>query len=111
MPVGRGADMALRDQLTDDLKVAMRAGDSTRRDAIRLIRSALQAEEARRRDEAYDAWEKQIKRAGGDPATAEFTPPPPLDEAQIVQVLNRQAKQRRDSIEAYQKADRADLVA
>ena len=76
--------MPLKRQLTDDLKDAMRSGDVTRRSTIRFVLSAIHNEEIAKRTE--------------------------LDEDGILAVLARQAQQRRDSIEAYEKGDRQDLV-
>ena len=68
----------------EDLKTAMRAADETRRSVIRLIRSVVQNEE--------------ISKAKA------------LDDAGVVEVMSRMARQYRDSIEAYGKANRQDLV-
>jgi uncharacterized protein YqeY len=122
--------MALRDQLTEDLKVAMRAGDTARRDTIRLIRSAIQTEEASRKAAASDAWKARVRPIVAErgfksleelledadqnrhnPDLPVFEEPPALSEPDLVQILQRQAKQRRDSIEAFQKAGREDLAA
>ena len=78
--------MPLKESLTNDLKDAMRQRDAVRRDTIRLLLSAIGYEEKAKRTDAL-----------GDDA--------------VLQVLSRQAQQRRDSIEAYQKGDRPDLVA
>ena len=76
--------MTLQERLMEDLKTAMRSGDETRRSVIRLIRSAVQSEEiAKRRS---------------------------LDDAGVVEVLSRMARQYRDSIDAYRQADRRDLA-
>ena len=77
--------MALKDRLTDDLKDAMRQRDAKRRDTIRLLLSAIRYEEIARK---------------GD-----------LDDEAVTQTLSKQAQQRRDSIEAYEKGERPDLVA
>ena len=77
--------MALKDRLTDDLKDAMRQRDAKRRDTLRLLLSAIRYEEIARK---------------GD-----------LDDESVTQTLSKQAQQRRDSIEAYEKGDRPDLVA
>jgi uncharacterized protein len=77
--------MSLLDRLDADLKQAMRDGDTTRRDTIRLLRSALKNAEIE-------------KRA-------------PLGEQEADKVVAREAKQRRDSIEEYRKGNRDDLVA
>ena len=77
--------MPLKMRLNDELKDAMRSGDVTRRSTIRFVLSAIHNEEiAKRTDE--------------------------LDDEGILVVLSRQAQQRRDSIEAFEKADRQDLV-
>lgn len=75
---------AIKTKLEDDLKSAMRERDVLRRDVIRYIRSEIRNQEIRlQRD---------------------------LEDADAIQVLSRQAQQRRDSIEAFQKANRQDLV-
>lgn len=76
-------------QIEDDLKNAMRAGDTARRDTLRLLRAALKNAEIERR---------------GDDATA-------MNDADIRAVVQKQIKQRRDSIEQFAKGGRADLVA
>jgi hypothetical protein len=77
----------LKEKLSEDLKEAMRSRDDVRLRTIRSLRAAL--------------MEKEIgQRQGG---TAELT------EEQEIEVLQRQAKQRRDSIEQYEVAGRSDL--
>jgi hypothetical protein len=76
--------MPLKEKLGEDLKDAMRSRDAARRSVIRLLLSAIHNEEIARQKE--------------------------LDEDAVVQVLGRQAQQRRDSIEAYEKGNRPDLV-
>ncbi|MDP7578810.1 MAG: GatB/YqeY domain-containing protein [SAR202 cluster bacterium] len=79
--------MTLKDQLNEDLKTAMRSGDETRKSVIRLLRSAiLNAEKSGTRE------------------------PIVLDDDGVITVLSRQAKQRRDSIEAFHQGGRQDLV-
>lgn len=76
--------MPLKEQLSDDLKNAMRQGDALRRTTIRFVLSAIHNDEiARQKD---------------------------LDEDGVIQVLTKQAQQRRDSIEAFQDANRQDLA-
>lgn len=76
--------MTMKTRLSDDLKQAMRAKDTLRRDVIRYLRSEVRNQEIRDQKE--------------------------LDDAGVIQVLSRQAQQRRDSIEVYRDADRQDLV-
>ena len=78
--------MAIKDRLSNDLKDAMRQRDAVRRDTIRLLLSAIGYEEKAKRTDA-------------------------LEDDAVMQVLSKQAQQRRDSIEAYQKGNRSDLVA
>lgn len=74
----------LKTKLEDDLKQAMRERNAQRRDVIRYIRSEIRNQEIRlRRD---------------------------LEDDDAIQVLSRQAQQRRDSIDAFQSANRQDLV-
>lgn len=76
--------MRISERLTEDMKSSMRAGDSGRTGTLRLLRGALKNEEIKSGHE--------------------------LDEDEATKVLVREAKQRRDSIEAYSQASRGDLV-
>ena len=76
--------MTIAEQLTEDMKSSMKAGDSQRTGVLRLLRGALKNEE--------------IKIGH------------PLGEVEVLKVLQREAKQRRDSIEAYSSAGRQDLL-
>jgi uncharacterized protein len=76
--------MALRDQINDDLKNAMRAGDVRRRDALRLLTAALKQKEV---DE---------RKALGDP--------------DVVAIIDKMIKQRRDSIAQFEQGGRTDLA-
>ncbi len=76
--------MSLRDQLSEDLKTAMKAHDDVTRDTVRLISAAVKNAEIEK---------------GGE-----------LDEAGSSEVLARMAKQYRDSITTYGDAGRTDLV-
>lgn len=85
--------MGLKDQLQDDLKEAMRAGDATRRDTLRSVITAINNAAIARVD---------VKDAS---ATRQELP-----EADVLGVVQKQAKQRRESIEEYRKANRTDLA-
>ena len=76
--------MALRDQINNDLKDAMRAGDARRRDALRLLTAALKQKEV---DE---------RKALGDP--------------DVVAVIDKMIKQRRESIAQFEQGGRTDLA-
>jgi uncharacterized protein YqeY len=77
--------MSLKTQLTDDMKTAMKAGDKTRLGVIRLINAAIKQKEVDERVE--------------------------LDDAQVLAVLEKQVKQRRDSLTQFEAAGRHDLAA
>jgi uncharacterized protein YqeY len=76
--------MNLRQKITEDMKSAMRAGDSKRRDALRLLQAAIKQREIDERVE--------------------------LDDMAIIAVIEKMLKQRRDSIAQYEAAHRLDLV-
>ncbi len=82
--------MGLLEQLVEDQKTAMKAGDSNKLSTIRMLRSAIKNAE--------------IENRKGDSRDA-------LTEEQAQNVLAKQIKQRRESIEEYHKAAREDLVA
>ena len=75
----------LKERLNEDLKNAMRAHDATRRDTLRHVLAAVKQVEVDTRKE--------------------------LSDADVEQVLTREAKRRRESIEGFEKGGRADLVA
>ncbi len=79
--------MTLRDQLTSDMKDAMRAKDAVRLRTVRSLRAAIQTAD--------------IDARGGEG----------LDDEAVLAVVVKQAKQRRDAITQYEGADRPDLVA
>ena len=77
--------MSLHDRLTEDLKVAMKSRDQLRMDVIRMIKAALQNKEV------------ELKKD--------------LDDADMSRVMTTLIKQRRESVEHFEKAERADLAA
>ena len=79
--------MTLSQQIDSDLKEAMRAKDTTKLSVLRMLKSALK----------YAA----IAKSG---AEAE------LNDAEAAQVIRKQAKQREDSIESFEKGGRAELA-
>ncbi len=81
--------MSLQDKITTELKAAMRAKDTTRLATLRLINAAIKDREI---------------AARGDQGVSELT------EADLVTVLTRMVKQRRDSARAYEEAARLDLA-
>lgn len=76
--------MALKDQISDDMKAAMRAKDTQRLGTIRLLLAAIKQKEV---DERVT-----------------------LDDAGVVAVVDKMLKQRKDSIAAFEQAGRTDLA-
>ena len=74
----------LRIQLQDEMKAAMKSGDKRRLGIIRLIRAAIKQREVDERIE--------------------------LDDTQVLLVLDKMVKQRRDSVEQFEKAGRTELA-
>lgn len=75
---------SIKDRLTDDMKAAMRAKDSARLGVIRLVNAAVKQREVDERIE--------------------------LDDIQLLAVLDKMVKQRRESISQFDAAGRQDLV-
>jgi uncharacterized protein YqeY len=82
--------MGLKEQLQDDLKEALRAGDEPRKRVIRMVLAAItnaEIEQAMQSDEAA------------------------LDDGDIVALMQKQAKQRHEIIEELEGAERPDLLS
>ena len=77
--------MSLKERITEDMKTAMRAGDKDRLGCIRMINAAIKQREV----------DERIQ----------------LDDAQVLAVLDKMIKQRREALTQFQAGGRADLVA
>ncbi len=77
--------MALKEQITEDMKSAMRAKEAERLSTIRLLLAAIKQKEV----------DEQIQ----------------LDDAGVINVVDKMLKQRKDSITAFEQAGRDDLAA
>lgn len=76
--------MSLKAKINDDVKTAMRAGDAKRRDALRLLLAALKQREVDERKEVTDT--------------------------DIIAIVGKMIKQRRDSITQFEQGGRQDLA-
>ena len=77
--------MSLHDRLTEDLKLAMKARDQLRMDVIRMIKAAVLNKEV------------EMKKD--------------LDDAEMSRIMTTMIKQRKESVEQYEKGHRAELAA
>ncbi len=85
--------MPLKEQLDQDLKAALRAHDQNRTGAIRMLKAAI----------------TNLEIARTDPKNKEYQKP--VTEADLIGVVERQIKQRREAIELYEKGNRPELAA
>ena len=76
--------MSLKDRINDDMKAAMRAKEAERLGTIRLLTAAMKQKEVDERVE--------------------------LDDVAVIGIVDKMLKQRKDSIEAFEKAGRTDLA-
>jgi uncharacterized protein len=76
---------SLKERITDDMKAAMRSGEKERLGVIRMVTAAIKQREV---DERIS-----------------------LDDAQVLSVLEKMIKQRKESVAQFQAGNRADLVA
>ena len=77
--------MSLRDRLTDDLKLAMKARDQLRMDVIRMIKAAVLNKEVETKKD--------------------------LDDAEMSRIMTTMIKQRKESVDQYEKGQRKELAA
>jgi uncharacterized protein YqeY len=100
--------MALRDQLNQELKEAMRAGDEVRRTTLRQLLAGLRQTQLEKRTAAAKAL-----GAGGELSAAQMATldAVELDEGEALAALQKEAKAHRESIADAAKASRDDLVA
>jgi len=76
--------MSVEKQLMEDMKLAMKSGNKIELDTIRLLRAQIKSASIDKRDD--------------------------LDEAELAQVLHKEAKKRKEAIEMFQKGNREDLA-
>jgi len=76
--------MNLAEQLNEDMKQAMKAGEKFRLSTIRMVRASIKNQEI------------ELRR--------------PLNDDEVLQVVSRDLKQRRDSLQDFERAGREDLV-
>ena len=88
----------------------MRSKDTLRRDTLRFVLAAVQREGVDRRQAAIERLTAEGKDEPARAAAFAEKDPSALDDAAISDVLQKQAKMRRDSIDAFQKGGRPELA-
>src|SRR5439155_1711070 len=88
----------------------MRSGDTLRRDTLRFLLAAVQNEAKARLGAAVDRHVAEGKDETARQAWLGANRPAELDDAALQEVLTKQAKMRRDSIEAFSKGGRVKLA-
>jgi uncharacterized protein len=88
----------------------MRSGDTLRRDTLRFLLAAVQNEEKARVGSAVDRLVAEGKDESARAAWLSANRPGELDDAAVQEVLTKQAKMRRDSIDAFSKGGRNELA-
>lgn len=78
--------MTLKEKINSDLVAAMKAKEETKLSALRMLKAAIMK---------FEVSGKEKKDAGDD---------------EVLQIVGKEVKQRKDSIEAYQKGNRGDLA-
>ena len=101
----------MKQRLESDLRAAMRSGDTFRRDTLRFLLAAMQREGADRLQATIERLSAEGKDEGARQAYIAEHRPSELDDTGVQDVLQKQAKMRRDSIEAFRKGDRPELAA
>jgi len=76
--------MSVEKQLLEDMKLAMKSGNKVELDTIRMLRAQIKSASIDKKDD--------------------------LDEAELAQVLQKEAKKRKEAIDLFQKGNREDLV-
>lgn len=89
----------------------MRSKDTLRRDTLRFLLAAMQREGVDRRQAAVDRLIGDGKSEAERHAYLESHDPNELDDAAVAEVIQKQAKMRRDSIDAFRKGGREELAA
>jgi len=79
--------MSLKDQIVSDLTAAMKEGEELKKEVLRMLKAEVMKEEV----------------AGSEKKE--------LDDAEIVKIVKRMVKQRKDSIEQFEKGGRGELAA
>jgi uncharacterized protein YqeY len=89
----------------------MKSGDTFRRDTLRFVLAAIQRESVDRLQATIERLSAEGKDEAARQAYVAEHRPADLDDVGVQQVLQKQAKMRRDSVDAFRKGDRPELAA
>jgi uncharacterized protein YqeY len=109
-------EASLKDKLNNDLKQAMKSGETTKRNVIRLVLAAVNNAETAKKvkltsDKAMlDAYEKETPEKQKS-ITDEISQKSQLTDAEVIGVIQKEFRQRQESITAFKQGNRLDLAA
>jgi uncharacterized protein len=109
-------ETSLKDKLNNDLKQALKSGETTKRNVIRLVLAAINNAETAKKvkltsDKAMlDAYEKETPEKQKSIAE-EISQKSQLTDAEIIGIVQKEFRQRQESIAAFKQGNRPDLVA
>lgn len=90
--------MTLKEKIKNDFKEAFKAKDSVRLSVLKMVNAAIGNAEIEKR--------AKIIKAGGEATEAATA----LNDEEVLQVISREVKKRKDSVEAFEKAGRPELA-
>ena len=108
-------ETSLKEKLSTDLKLAMKSGDTTKRNVIRLVLAAVNNAETAKKvkltsDKAMlDAFEKEIPEKQKI-ITDEISRKSPLTDEEVIGIIQKEFRQRQESITAFKQGNRPDLA-
>jgi uncharacterized protein YqeY len=96
--------MTIKTQLNESVKDAMKSGDEVRKRTLRMALAAVKQAEVDKRSNPVDKRSNAAQSSGSADKRIE------LDDAAVMNLLQKEIKNRRESLEEAKKANRADLV-
>jgi len=98
--------MNMHQRLQNDMKEAMRARDQLRVETLRMAMNAIKTSFDNLKKQAYDAAGGESNMAASQAAVDAVS----LSEAQMIEIIIKEVKRRRESVEIYRKGNRLELA-
>ena len=109
-------ETSLKDKLNNDLKQAMKSGETTKRNVIRLVLAAVNNAETAKKVKLtsdktmLDAFEKETPEKQKS-ITDEISKKSQLSSEEVIGIIQKEFRQRQESITAFKQGNRPDLAA